>query len=31
MTENPGLEIYSWDQIGYRPLVFSHDWQLGSL
>ena len=31
MTEKPGLEIYSWDQMGYRPLVFSHDWQVALL
>jgi hypothetical protein len=26
-----GLEIYSWDQQGYQPLVFSHDWQAALL
>jgi len=31
MSDKPGLEIYSWDQTGYRPLVFSHDWQVALL
>ncbi len=26
-----GLEIHTWDQDGYQPLVFSHDWQAAIL
>lgn len=26
-----GLEIHEWDQDGYQPLVFSHDWQAAIL
>lgn len=26
-----GLEIHAWDQDGYQPLVFSHDWQTAIL
>ena len=30
MTER-GLEEFSWDETGYQPLVFSHDWQVALL
>ena len=26
-----GLEVYTWAEAGYRPLVFSHDWQVALL
>ena len=22
-----GLEVHEWNEDGYKPLVFSHDWQ----
>ncbi len=31
MSAGPGLEIYTWSQAGYQPLVFSHDWQVALL
>jgi mannose-6-phosphate isomerase-like protein (cupin superfamily) len=31
MSLRPGLEIYTWDQAGYQPLVFSHGWQVALL
>ncbi|OGO35691.1 MAG: hypothetical protein A2W35_01760 [Chloroflexi bacterium RBG_16_57_11] len=31
MSARPGLEIFSWNQTGYKPLVFSHDWQVALL
>jgi hypothetical protein len=31
MSARPGLEIYEWEQQGYQPLVFSHDWQVALL
>lgn len=30
MTER-GLEVLDWNQVGYQPLVFSHDWQVALL
>ena len=29
--DGSGLEIYTWTEAGYRPLVFSHDWQVALL
>ncbi len=26
-----GLEVYEWSEDGYKPLVFSHDWQAAIL
>lgn len=26
-----GLEIHEWNEVGYQPLVFSHDWQAAIL
>lgn len=26
-----GLEVYEWNEAGYQPLVFSHDWQVALL
>jgi mannose-6-phosphate isomerase-like protein (cupin superfamily) len=26
-----GLEVLEWNQVGYQPLVFSHDWQVALL
>jgi hypothetical protein len=26
-----GLEIHEWSDVGYQPLVFSHDWQVALL
>jgi hypothetical protein len=31
MIQKPGLEIHQWEQQGYQPLVFSHDWQVALL
>jgi ureidoglycolate hydrolase len=31
MKEQPELNIYQWNQPGYKPLVFSHDWQVAIL
>lgn len=28
---NPNLQIFDWQGVGYRPLVFSHDWQVAIL
>ncbi len=30
MTER-GLQVFTWNETGYQPLVFSHDWQVASL
>jgi hypothetical protein len=30
MTER-GLQVFTWDETGYQPLVFSHDWQVALL
>lgn len=30
MTER-GLQVFAWEQDGYQPLVFSHDWQAAIL
>ena len=30
MTER-GLEVHEWNEDGYQPLVFSHDWQVAIL
>jgi hypothetical protein len=27
----PIIDIYTWDDPGYQPLVFSHDWQVALL
>ncbi len=26
-----GLEVHEWDEDGYKPLVFSHDWMISIL
>jgi hypothetical protein len=31
MSRRPGLEIYTWDQTGYQPLVFCQGWQVALL
>lgn len=31
MKEQSELNMYQWDQPGYKPLVFSHDWQVAIL
>lgn len=31
MKEQTELQIYQWNQPGYKPLVFSHDWQIAIL
>lgn len=28
---NPIIDIYTWDEPGYQPLVLSHDWQVALL
>ncbi len=31
MNNTPGLEVFSWDETGYMPLVYSPDWQVSLL
>jgi len=26
-----GLQVFTWNETGYQPLVFSHDWQVALL
>jgi hypothetical protein len=26
-----GLEVHEWNEVGYKPLVFSHDWMVSIL
>jgi hypothetical protein len=31
MMAQEGMQIFRWDQPGYQPLIFSHDWQVALL
>ena len=31
MNQDSGVQIFSWDQQGYKPLVFFNDWQTAIL